>query len=273
MQTEILTIVLGGIVGTILGLTGAGGSIIAVPLLIFGLHLTAAQAAPIALFAVAISSLAGTIIGLRQRQVRYRAASLIAGSGVILAPIGVWCASKVPNQPLIIAFACVLFYVALRLFKQPQSGAETTMSEAEPDLQLLPCQVKTNETRIHWTMQCARALAYTGAMTGFLSGLLGVGGGFIVVPALKKYTNLQMSHILPTSLSVIAIIACSSIATAIWLNTLDMHTALPFTAGAWVCMLISIKVRQRFSAYTLQRIFASFAIFVAIGLVIKVILT
>ena len=67
---------LGGCVGLILGLTGAGGAIMAVPLLVFGLHLQVAQAAPIALLAVGLSAALGAVLGLRKGQVRYRAASV-----------------------------------------------------------------------------------------------------------------------------------------------------------------------------------------------------
>jgi uncharacterized membrane protein YfcA len=260
---------LGGLVGSILGITGAGGSIIAVPLLIFGLQLSAAQAAPIALFAVAMSSVTGALIGFRQQQVRYRAASLIAITGVCAAPLGVWAASKIPNVPLTVIFAMVLMYLAIRMLGQPErENAEALIWENE----LSPCQVKASGVKISWTMRCARALAYTGTLAGVLSGLLGVGGGFVIVPALKKYSNLGMAHILPTSLSVIALISTSGIVAAIGFGHLDYKVALPFATGAMLGMLISINVGKHFSVCLLQRIFASFSILVAIGLIVKVML-
>lgn len=268
MPTYYLTMLLGCLVGGILGITGAGGSIIAVPLLIFGLQLSAAQAAPIALFAVAISSVTGALIGFRQQQVRYRAASLIAIAGVCAAPLGLWGASQIPNAPLTVIFAMVLMFVAIRMLRQSaRENKEVLMLGND----LLPCQVKASEIKIIWTMRCARALTYTGAMAGILSGLLGVGGGFVIVPALKKYSNLDITHILPTSLSVIALISTAGIVAAIGFGKLDYKVALPFAMGAMLGILISLNVRKHFSVSLMQYIFASFSILVALGLIIKVI--
>jgi len=77
---------LGAIVGLILALTGAGGAILAVPLLVFGLHLRMAEAGPIALLAVGVSAAVGALIGLRAGIVRYRAAAMMAASGVLASP-------------------------------------------------------------------------------------------------------------------------------------------------------------------------------------------
>lgn len=266
MEMTLTTVLLGGLVGAILGLTGAGGSIIAVPLLIFGLHLSTAQAAPVALLAVAISAIAGAGIGLKHGQVRYRAASLIAATGILIAPLGVWCASQLPNKPLTLIFAIVLIYVALRMLLQKAES----MPEKDPMMcDLLPCQVNTDEGRISWNMKCARALTYTGALTGFLSGMLGVGGGFVVVPALKKYSNITMAQILPTSLSVIALVSGTGVITAILFGNMSWQIAIPFAGGALVSMLMSRQIATYFSGVVLQRTFATFALLVAISLMIK----
>ena len=74
----------GALVGVILGLTGAGGAIIAVPLLVFGLQLPVADAAPVALFAVSLSAAIGTLRALKQGRVRYRAAGFIAFTGALV---------------------------------------------------------------------------------------------------------------------------------------------------------------------------------------------
>lgn len=268
MIIDYLTILLGGLVGGILGVTGAGGSIIAVPLLIFGLQLSTVQAAPIALFAVAMSSATGALIGFRQQQVRYRAASLIAIAGMCTAPLGVWAAGLVSNAVLTVVFAGVLMFLAVRMLRQSeQADAEVLMLGNN----LLPCQVKVSEVKINWTMQCARTLAYTGAVAGALSGLLGVGGGFVIVPALRKYSNLDITHILPTSFSVIALISTAGLVAAIGLGQLNYKIGLPFAIGAMLGMMISLRAGKHFSAGLLQRIFASFSILVAIGLIVKVV--
>ena len=95
---------LGTVVGLILALAGAGGGILPVPLLVFGLHLTIMQAAPVGLIAVGAASAFGAVLGLREGLVRYRAAALIGITGLLLAPLGVRLARLIPNQPLMVAF-------------------------------------------------------------------------------------------------------------------------------------------------------------------------
>lgn len=268
IESTWLTLLLGSIVGAILGLTGAGGSIVAVPLLMFFLHLSPLEAAPIALFSVAISASTGSLIGLKAGSVRYRAASLIAITGIIIAPIGVWCAQRLPTEPLTLIFAVVLIYVAFSMLRQSADAQTATSHELLFDL--LPCQVAMQETRITWNMRCARALSLTGALAGFLSGLLGVGGGFIVVPALKKYSNVPMPHIMPTSLSVIALISITGLVSALAFGHINWQIALPFAIGALMGMLICRPLSQRFSSQVLQRVFAYFALLVAFGLILKI---
>src|SRR5476651_1758496 len=107
---------MGMIIGAILALTGAGGGILAVPLLVFGLGLSIAQAAPVGLLAVGLAAGVGALLGLRQGIVRYRAAAYIAGVGVLLTPLGLWLAHHLPNEPLALGFAVVMVYACGRIF-------------------------------------------------------------------------------------------------------------------------------------------------------------
>lgn len=79
---------LGLVIGAILALTGAGGGILAVPLLVFGLGLSMVEAAPVGLLAVGLAASVGALLGLRQGIVRYRAAGFVAGIGILLTPWG-----------------------------------------------------------------------------------------------------------------------------------------------------------------------------------------
>ena len=89
---------LGVIVGIILALTGAGGGILAVPLLLFGVGLSVAEAGPIGLLAVGTAAALGAAFGLQARIVRYRAAVFMAGAGALVSPIGVWLAHRIDNH-------------------------------------------------------------------------------------------------------------------------------------------------------------------------------
>ncbi|MBC7666199.1 MAG: sulfite exporter TauE/SafE family protein, partial [Caulobacter sp.] len=109
---------LGALVGLLLALTGAGGGILAVPLLVFALHLGVAEAAPIGLLAVGLAAAMSATLGLRDGIVRYRAAMLMGGLAMVLAPLGVVAAQRVPNAPLTLAFAAVLALSAWRMWQR-----------------------------------------------------------------------------------------------------------------------------------------------------------
>jgi formate dehydrogenase accessory protein FdhD len=88
--------------------------------LVFGLNLSVASAGPIGLLAIAVAGSLGAINGLRTKLLRYRAALVMATLGVVLAPIGVYMAHRIPNQPLMIAFASILVIVSVRMLIQAQ---------------------------------------------------------------------------------------------------------------------------------------------------------
>jgi uncharacterized membrane protein YfcA len=210
-----LHLFLGLLTGAILALTGAGGGILAVPLLVFGAGMNMAQAAPIGLLAVGMAAGLGAVIGLKKRVVRYRAALLIAGAGMLLSPLGLWLAARVDNRGLTLLFALVLAMVAYRGFRQAGSGSATKVeAEAATDLRRPPCVRDSASGRFIWTRPCARSLALAGGIAGLLSGLLGVGGGFVMVPALRRYTDLSMDATIATSLAVIALVSASGVASA-----------------------------------------------------------
>lgn len=255
---------LGACVGLILGLTGAGGAIMAVPLLVFGLHLQVSQAAPIALLAVGLSAALGAVLGLRKGQVRYRAAGFMAATGILVSPLGLWAARRLPNAPLAIIFAGVLGMVAWRMWNQGDKPAAAQAAPRTP-----PCQLNASTGRLRWTAPCARALTGAGLIAGFLSGLLGVGGGFVIVPALRRATDLSMQAIVGTSLAVIALVSASGVVAAAAGGHLDWRIAAPFTAAAVLGMLGGRKVADRFPPRRLQQSFALFAGLVAVAMLMK----
>ncbi|MBX3617398.1 MAG: sulfite exporter TauE/SafE family protein [Nitrosomonas sp.] len=275
MTITLVSIVLGALTGLVLALTGAGGTIIAVPLLIFGLHFTVAQAAPVALLAVSLSAGIGALIAHRQRLVRYRAAGFIAVTGIITAPLGIWGAQHLPNTPLTMLFAAVLFFVAIRMLLRGEAPNQPPHTSAEQPCESVsvPCRLEYDQGRLVWNWPCARILALFGATTGFLSGLLGVGGGFVVVPALRKATNLPMQSILATSLAVIALVSAMGVITASSLGGMNWPVALPFAAGALGGMLTGRLFARRLEGPRLQQGFAVIAILVALGMAGKAILS
>ena len=253
MEVSLLGLILGAVVGLILSLAGAGGGILAVPLLVIGLHLTIMQAAPVGLIAVGAASAFGAVLGLREGLVRYRAAALIGITGMLLAPLGVRLARLVPNQPLMVAFAIMLAWVAWRMFNQANGSKAAPAEQAAAQM---PCVLNPSEGRLIWTMPCAWALAGTGAVSGVLSGLLGVGGGFVIVPSLTRYTNLAVRSIFATSLAVISLVSIGGVTAAAWQGAIAWNIALPFAMGAIVALLAGRLIAARLASARLQQGFA-----------------
>lgn len=259
-------IALGLTVGIIMSLTGAGGGILAVPLLVFGVQLGVSQAAPVGLMAVGMAAALGAVLGLKAGVVRYKAALLMATTGVMLAPVGVWLGGRMDNRWLSILFALILFFVAYRTYRQANSDQKNL---GQTDNQEPPCVVSTDTGRFIWTTPCARALAGSGSVAGLLSGLLGVGGGFVMVPALKRYTDLPMQSIIATSLAVIALVSISGVTSSVLAGKLNWAIALPFTAGALVGMLGGRLISSFLAGPQLQKGFAVVSAVVAAGMMAK----
>lgn len=162
---------LGAIIGAILALTGAGGGILAVPLLVFGLGLSMVEAAPIGLLAVGLAASVGAVLGLRQGIVRYRAAGFVAGIGILMAPLGLWLAHRLPNLPLALLFSLVLLYACGRILRK--ASLELKQGQPAPRPAFMPCVLNPAQGRLRWTLPCARALTFTGMLSGLLSGCWG----------------------------------------------------------------------------------------------------
>lgn len=258
-----ITVVLGIFVGMMMALTGAGGGILSVPLLVFGLNLSVASAGPIGLLAIAIAGSLGAMNGLRTKLLRYRAALVMAMLGVVLAPIGVYLAQRIPHKPLLITFASVLLIVSIRMLIQ---GYQEIKGIAPKDVPAPPCILDQSIGRLIWSAPCARALMGSGAVAGFLSGLLGVGGGFIIVPALKKVTDLPMQSIVATSLGVLALISIAGVASAALAGHLNWSIGIPFAGGAVTGMALGSIIAKKISGPRIQQAFAIFAFMIALSL-------
>lgn len=262
----LIEIFLGLVVGIIMALTGAGGGILAVPLLVFGAGLNIAQAAPVGLLAVGVSAAFGAALGLKKGIVRYKAALLMASTGMVLAPLGVWLANRVDNRWLSILFSLILLFVAVKTFRQ--AGNDNAQKSKDPERKP-PCIVGAETGKFIWTGPCARALALSGSIAGLLSGLLGVGGGFVLVPALKRYTDLAMQSIIASSLAVIALVSVSGVASSALAGSLNWNIALPFAAGAVGGMLVGRVASARIPASMLQKGFAVLTAIVAAIMIVR----
>ena len=271
MIPSMLAAVLGGLVGIVLGLTGAGGSIFAVPLLVFGLGWSMSQATPVALLAVCAAAAFGTVASWRSGLIARRAALVAGVLGSLSAPLGIALAARLPQQALVAAFALVMTIVAMRMLRQStRAPGEATVVRGDPaGLDAggaAVCRLEPTTSRLRWTRSCAAVLGVAGAVTGVLSGALGVGAGFVIVPTLRAVTELSMQACVATSLMTIAIVSAAATLGHVVAHggaSLPIAVAGPFVTGALAGMLASRRAAPKLSGPLLQRAFAALMIVAA----------
>jgi uncharacterized protein len=265
LDTQITITVIGLLIGLILALTGAGGSIVALPILILALNLSPQQAAPIVLIALFIASSIGAIHGLRKGTVRYKAASLMAFFGMLIAPFGVYLAHRISNGVLNIILVLALTLVAYRMWKSSNERMQSYSEKDEP-----ACSINPATSKLFWTASCTKKLVFTGSITGFLSGLLGVGGGFFIVPSLHKVSNFNNQTIVNTTLATIALISISSVATYWHHAEIQWALAIPFVISTTVAMLGFSSLHHKIPSAVSKKGFALLCLVAAFVLIAKV---
>lgn len=247
-----LVLVLGIFIGAIMGLTGAGGGILAVPVLVAGMHWSMQQAAPVALIAVAAGAAVGAIDGFRQRLVRYKAAILMAICGIPVTRLGQYWAHLLPQFLLMGGFALLMLAVSWRFYKQSKQ------TQVNPEEDTLRLAFISNDTgKFIWTPVAALVLAAIGMLTGLMTGLLGVGGGFLIVPLMRRFTHLAIPGIVATSLFVITLVGSGGVANALLAGAeLPVVETSSFVGAMIGGMLVGRRVSRKLQAWQVQRGFA-----------------
>lgn len=240
MSALILALIAGAVVGLALGALGGGGSVLAVPVLIYLLGFTPATATTASLIIVTATSATALYAHARAGHVRWKAGAAFAAAGILPAALAGAGAARLPQAVLTLAFAAVAALAALKMLR-PTATTDAEGSVVRP----------------------GRA-AGTGAGLGALTGLLGVGGGFLTVPALVTVLAFEMQAAIGTSLLVITSNSLASLATRSGAAvSLDWAVIGPFTGaailGAWDGKRLAAKV----SGPRLQRLFAAVLLAVA----------
>lgn len=249
---QILSILLGGLVGLALGLVGGGGSILTVPALIYGLGVPVREAVPASLVLVGLIAGAGAVTHFRRGHVQLPVALRFGLAGVLGAFIGARTSRLVEARLLLILFAGLMLVAALSL--------------ARRDLRADAGDPPPPKRDVHWM----RVLA-AGFGVGALTGFFGVGGGFIIVPALALLLGLPTRQAVATSLVVI-VINCVS---ALMGHLTDGRAELPlgilalFAAGGFAGSTGGARLAGIWPERRLSRIFAVIVAAVAIYLLIR----
>ncbi len=266
----LLTAGFGLVVGLALGLTGGGGSIFAMPMLLYGLGLAPAEAVPISLVAVAMTALVGGLHSIRARLVVWQPAIIFAFGGVLGAPAGLAVASFVAAEWIVGGFAMLALAVGIIMWRRAATHPEQAAAvRAEPAGERSgPICVLSPDGQLRFTTPCALLLCLVGLCTGFLSGLLGVGGGFLIVPALVLVTRMGLHGAVGTSLLIISAIGFSGAAGALIQGRIDWLILVPFVVGGAAGMLSGRRLARRIAGPTLQKTFSALIVLVGAAMLV-----
>jgi uncharacterized membrane protein YfcA len=224
-----------GLVGVLLGAFGGGGSLLVVPVLVHVAGLAPARAVAMSLVIVGVTSSIASLVHHRRHRVRIRTASMFALPSAIAALVGAKLTHLVSGEVLMLAFAALMLTVGSWMLRgaRPTRTAPATGTRAR----LVPTVL-------------------AGAAIGALTGFLGTGGGFLVVPALVAFARLDMREAVRTSLLVIALNSVCGLIGHLGTAPVDLAVAAPLTAAAVAGALIGDRLSAGLPVDALRRGFA-----------------
>lgn len=243
-MTLLLAVLLGVVVGALLGLVGAGGAIVAVPALVYGLGLPVRVAVPVSLMMAAIASATAVLPRLRTA-VSWPTAALTVVGAIPTTFLGAAANAALPAETVLVVLAVVMVAAGLRLLLQYPSNGTPPAGRA-------------------FTVRRVATTIGVGLLVGFLTGLLGVGGGFVVIPALAVLLKLPFPTAVGTSL-VITVVN-STVGVTAHLSALPevpWPTAIAFIVAAFLAALVGGRAAGRLPARALQRGFVVLVLIVA----------
>lgn len=242
MAEVALDLALGFVIGLSLGLLGGGGSILTVPALVYLVGQSPQAAVTTSLAIVGGNSLIGAAFHNRQGTLNWKVAALFGGAGMVTAYAAAGLSDHFTPAALLVAFAVLMLGVAgLMLLRRDHVG-------------------ETSSPRPWWVTLLA------GAGVGLLTGILGVGGGFLIVPALVMLVGLPMYQAVGTSLIIIAANSLAGLLGHLNQGFLDVGLTLIFVAAGLAGTLAGSKLAHRLPAARLKQAFAVFVILLAVFL-------
>ena len=235
-----LTVGLAVFVGISLGLLGGGGSILTVPLLAYVAGLDPKQAIATSLLVVGVTSAVGAVTHARAGRVRWKVAAVFGAAAMVGAYTGGRLARFVPGNILLIAFSMIMIFAAMAMLR----GRKDVGDESAGRLPVAK-------------------IVLQGATVGLISGLVGAGGGFLLVPALALFGGLPMPAAVGTSLVVISMQSFAGFAGHLSGESIDWKLAGMVTAAAVIGSVIGGRLTDYVEPTTLRKAFGWFVLAMA----------
>jgi uncharacterized protein len=250
---SLLALASGVPIGFQLGMTGTGGALLAVPLLVYVVGVTVQEAAAMSLVVVAASSMFGTWEYGRAGQVKVKATLAFTWTGVFGAWGGAYGHHLIPKEILLVAFGFLLLLSRWLIIRQAKilSRMESKSTCAE-----------------HFPGDCWMKAAGIGLAVGVLNGFFGVGGGFMIVAALVLSLGFPTRLAIGTSLSIIAPIAIAGIVGHLEFGVLDTQITGLVLLGSIAGMLLGARFGQLAPPTIMNRVTASITVSIALALIL-----
>jgi len=260
-------LVLGLVIGIVIGALGGGGSVLTVPVLVFALGLSAQQATSASLVIVGVTSGAAAVLHSRRDGTRWGVGLALVLAGVPGAVLGTALNRRVDAAVLLLALAALMLLAAIGMLLRGRSTPRPAARRDDAGSAALPAGRTATSVRRAESVRPARAerfrLLAAGVTIGFLTGFLGVGGGFVIVPALVVALEFEIPVAVGTSLLVIALTSGVALAARAGQGTYAWSVIVPFTAAALAGSLAGTRVADRLPEQTLSRAFAVLLLVVA----------
>jgi uncharacterized membrane protein YfcA len=241
METHlVIVLALAIVVGVSLGLLGGGGSILTVPLLTYVAGLDPKEAIAASLFVVGTTSIVSTVMHARQGNVRWRTGLIFGVAGMTGAFLGGLAGGHIPGTFLMIAFAIMMVATAVAIIRG-RKARPSHQSEGNHELPV-------------------RRVLLDGLVVGLVTGLVGAGGGFLVVPALALLGGLPMPMAVGTSLLVIAMKSFAGLGGYLTTVSMDWPLVAAVTAAAVVGSLLGARLTSRVPEAALRKGFGYFVL-------------
>jgi len=245
---DLLSLLSGGLVGFVLGLVGGGGSIIAVPLLLYVVGVASPHVAiGTSAIAVSLSALSNLVSHARAGKVKWPCAASFSAAGIAGAAAGSSLAIRVPGEQLLALFGLLMVAVGTVMFLKKDA-------EGNPDVRL----------SFSTARELLPLLLLIGLSVGALSGFFGIGGGFLVVPGLISATSMPVLNAIGSSLVSVTAFGTASAASYAYSGLVDWRVAAAFVGGGAAGSLLGLAASRALgkNERLLKSIFAAFVILI-----------
>ncbi len=264
---------LGFLIGMALGSVGGGGSILAVPALVYVAGQNPHAATTTSLVVVGATALGGMFSHLRAGRVKLGPGMVFGLVGTGGSLLGAMISKQIPSNLLLFLFSFLILFAAYRMWPKGSKESQVQGSDLD-DVEGGSLSVSGSSVAVATTATNARTkmiilVLVTGTVVGFLTGLFGVGGGFVIVPALVLALKYDMPEAVGTSLLVIGVNSAIALLGRIATSHVQWSIAIPFTIAGLLGSLVGRRISDKVPVRTLAKSFVALLLVVGAYVAIK----